>query len=382
MRVLAVATPALGHLFPAVPLLWALRARGDEVLVVTGGDALRVAEAGLPVVDALPGETLTTLFGAYQETDPAFFVALRRSPMTTLRDLAPVLAYLAGRLLEPARRAAERWRPDAILATHGQAAGAVVAAEHGIPLVEHGFGFVRSDGAQEAVRQLLAERLGPAGSEPPPERYFLDIAVPSMTSAIEGMSLRAVPYNGGAVLPLSGASVGGRPPRPRVLVTAGTQLLHTHGAGALAWLPEVAAGHEAEFLLAAGGADLRDLGRLPPHVRVLDWTPLATVLPTCSAVVHHGGSGTTLAALAAGVPQLVSPALADNHINARAVADRGAGLETAVPDATTLTALLREPAFAKAAREVADELRSLPAPADVAARLHTAFGLPTTQGDA
>ncbi|WP_425558912.1 hypothetical protein [Kutzneria kofuensis] len=38
-----------------VPLTWALRAAGHDVLVATSSDALVVADAGLPVVDALPG---------------------------------------------------------------------------------------------------------------------------------------------------------------------------------------------------------------------------------------------------------------------------------------------------------------------------------------
>lgn len=377
MRVMAVATPALGHLFPAVPLLWALRALGDEVLVVTAGDAIRVSEAGLPVVDVLPGETLATLFDDFQAADATFFAGLSRRPMESMADLTPVFAHVAARLLEPARAIAWRWRPDVVLTTHGQGAGPAVAAELGIPLVEHGFGFARSDGVQEAVRAVLAERFGPSGV--PPAAFFVDIAVPSMTTLAEGMTMRGVPYNGGALVPDALLTAAGR---PRVLVTAGTQLLRSHGVGALAWLPAVATASDTDFLVAAGDADLSALGVLPPNVRTLDWTPLSALLPTCSAVVHHGGSGTTMSALAAGVPQLVMPALADNHINARAVEERGVGIGTADAAGTALASLLSEPAFSKAASDVAAEIRSLPSPATVAARLHGLLGHPTTYGEA
>ena len=35
--------------------------------------------------------------------------------------------------------------------------------------------------------------------------------------------------------------------------------------------------------------------------------PHAALLPHCCAIMHHGGAGTTSAALAAGCPQLVCP---------------------------------------------------------------------------
>ncbi|RPF24899.1 nucleotide disphospho-sugar-binding domain-containing protein [Streptomyces sp. TLI_185] len=377
MRVMVVATPALGHLFPAVPLLWALRALGDEILVVTAGDATRVSEAGLPVIDALPGETLTTLFDDFQAIDAAFFAGLSRRPMESMADLTPVLAHVAARLLEPTRAVAGRWRPDAVLTTHGQGAGRAVAAELDIPLIEHGLGFARSNGIQEAVRTVLAEQFGSSGV--PPTSLFVDIAVPSMTTVPEGMTMRSVPYNGGALVPDAALTTTGR---PRVLVTAGTQLLRSHGVDALAWLPEVATASDTDFLLAAGDADLSALGALPPNVRTLEWTPLSILLPTCSAVVHHGGSGTTMSALAAGVPQLVMPALADNHINARAVEERGVGISTHEAAGTALASVLSEPAFSKAARDVAAEIHSLPPPATVAARLHDVWGHPTTYGEA
>ncbi|MFG2180329.1 nucleotide disphospho-sugar-binding domain-containing protein [Streptomyces abikoensis] len=372
MRVLAVATPALGHLYPSVPLLWALRALGHEVLVATAGDATRVAEAGLPVIDVLPGETMTSLFDDYQALDPGFFTGLRERPMTSMADLAPLFGHIAGRLVEPVRAVARQWRPDLVVTTHGQGAGPRIASELGVPVLEHGFGFARSHGVQDAVRKVLDERFGAVGA--PPVAVFADVAVPSMTPETEGTAIRAVPYNGGAVVP---GPLLAPPERPRVLVTMGTQVLRSHGLAPLEWLPAAAARLDAEFLLAADGADLSALGPLPPGVRVLPWTPLSALLPSCSAVVHHGGSGTTMAALWAGVPQLVVPALADNHINARAVEARGVGIHTTAPTSDALAFLLHEEEPRRAAREVAAEIRALPSPAALATRLSEPAGSAT-----
>lgn len=84
----------------------------------------------------------------------------------------------------------------------------------------------------------------------------------------------------------------------------------------------------------------------------------STFLPTCSLIVHHGGSGTTAAPLHYGIPQLVMPTFADNHMSAQRVVERGVGLSldpTAVAgtDAavrSSVERLLGEPAFAAAAR--------------------------------
>jgi sterol 3beta-glucosyltransferase len=52
-------------------------------------------------------------------------------------------------------------------------------------------------------------------------------------------------------------------------------------------------------------------GDLPDTVFSLDQAPHDWLFPRMAAIVHHGGSGTTGAALAAGKPQVVCPFVAD-----------------------------------------------------------------------
>ena len=66
--------------------------------------------------------------------------------------------------------------------------------------------------------------------------------------------------------------------------------------------------------------------RLPPRVRHCAFAPFRQLLPLCGAVVHHGGVGTTAAALEAGCPQLVLPLAWDQPDNAARVVGLGAGL--------------------------------------------------------
>jgi UDP:flavonoid glycosyltransferase YjiC (YdhE family) len=65
--------------------------------------------------------------------------------------------------------------------------------------------------------------------------------------------------------------------------------------------------------------------RLPAGVRHCAYAPFRKLLPHCGAVVHHGGIGTTAAALSAGTPQLILPLAWDQPDNARRVRRLGVG---------------------------------------------------------
>jgi UDP:flavonoid glycosyltransferase YjiC (YdhE family) len=66
--------------------------------------------------------------------------------------------------------------------------------------------------------------------------------------------------------------------------------------------------------------------RLPAGVRHLAFAPFRQLLPLCGAIVHHGGIGTTAAAVEAGCPQLVLPLAWDQPDNAARVSGLGIGL--------------------------------------------------------
>src|SRR3954464_9288253 len=78
--------------------------------------------------------------------------------------------------------------------------------------------------------------------------------------------------------------------------------------------------------IAAYHSALDGWGPLPANVRMARWLPMVDVLPSCAAVIHHGGSGTMFGARVAGVPQVVLPLGADQPTNADAVVRRGVGL--------------------------------------------------------
>jgi rhamnosyltransferase subunit B len=55
------------------------------------------------------------------------------------------------------------------------------------------------------------------------------------------------------------------------------------------------------------------------------------LLPQVAALVHHGGIGTTAAALAAGIPQLIAPFAFDQFDNAARTVRLGVGQSSARP---------------------------------------------------
>ena len=122
------------------------------------------------------------------------------------------------------------------------------------------------------------------------------------------------------------------------------------------------------------GAD-RDPGELSPvahNVRVERFIPQAELLPVCSAVVHHGGAGTTFGSLAHGLPQVVVPQGADNFIHAAMLERAGVG-RVLLPGQVTpeevrqaVNAVLEDTTYRAAAGDIGAEVARMPSPEQVA----------------
>jgi len=82
-------------------------------------------------------------------------------------------------------------------------------------------------------------------------------------------------------------------------------------------------GQRGLLLTGWGGMAAEDV---PDDVFVVNDVPFDWLFPRMSAVIHHGGAGTTASALRAGVPQLVLPFIADQPFWGRQVAEQGLGV--------------------------------------------------------
>jgi len=108
--------------------------------------------------------------------------------------------------------------------------------------------------------------------------------------------------------------------------------------------------------------------------------PQAHVLARAAAVVSHGGSGTTLGALAEGLPLVLVPQAADQFDNAARAEAAGAAIVLR-PDElgvdalrTAIRRVLEEPSFAGGVRPIAAEIEEMGTPEEAAAAVEELVG--------
>lgn len=106
-------------------------------------------------------------------------------------------------------------------------------------------------------------------------------------------------------------------------------------------------------------------------MHVEPYVPQSLLLPHCSAVICHGGAGTTLSSLALGLPLLVLPQGADQYVIGDLVLASGAGLLLVPADVNPssirakILALLHEPTWWEGACRLQREIAAMPCPEEV-----------------
>jgi UDP:flavonoid glycosyltransferase YjiC (YdhE family) len=387
MRVLFTTTSGWGHVHPLVPLATAFLGRGDEVLFAAAPEVCpRLAQDGF---EARPagfgqGESWAEFRRRFPEFDllppsdrpdflfPNMFGAVRAAPM--LNDLLPI---------------AKSWKPSLIVHEQAELAAPIAAAALGVPNVTHAFGGV-VPGDRVAAAARRAETLwADQGLEPRPyggcyDHLYLDVYPKSLSvdkashiTNIQPIRPVAFASAGNESLPEWVRSDG---PMPLVYVTFGTVFnqdvsLFRTVIDALSSLPTRA------VVTVGPAGDPQLLGEHSADIHVARYIPQTELLPYCTVVVSHAGSGTFLAALAHGLPQLCLPQAADQFRNAESCSRSGAGLALG-PGEVTVEAvrdavgrLLGQGTFRGAAERLRQELREMPAPDEVARLITARFGL-------
>ncbi|MFG2318202.1 nucleotide disphospho-sugar-binding domain-containing protein [Streptomyces tendae] len=403
MRVLFATWTGSSHLFPMVPLAWAARAAGHEVRIAAPPSCTEsVGGAGLtavPVGRDVSGEEMarrTEGLGAWLGETAPWPRDWARSPETQGPEVAAVYTALAEKqlvvadaLVDDLLAFARAWRPDVIVHDTVCYAAAVVGAVLGLPTFSHMFGspmITRNElegmtGDPLPGYTALFERFGARPPEGP--TGWIDPCPPQLQwpAAVERTSVRFVPYNGsGGVEP-----TWLREPhsRPRVCLTWGVtaaQVRPERMPPAFERTLKVLSALDAEVVLAVGAAHRELLGDLPPGVRVAESVPLSLLLPGCDALIHHGGTGTGLTALAAGVPQLMFPLAPVLAAFAERVDAAGAGVMLDPADSSdvegieaALRTLLSEAGRTRTTA-VRTAMEALPSPAGLVPLLERAAG--------
>lgn len=119
---------------------------------------------------------------------------------------------------------------------------------------------------------------------------------------------------------------------------------------------------QRRILVQTGWAGLQHANP-PSTMRFIGSIPHQALLPHISTIIHHGGAGTTAAALHAGIPQVIIPHIADQWFMASEVERLGAGVELRRKNwprnlPRVLARMEADPAIAKRARDLSSRLSS------------------------
>ena len=377
MRVLFATTRGAGHFNPLVPFIQAALRGGHEILVA-GPQLLAesVERLGFPFwpCEVPPEHLLGPTWGRVQTAS------------TPEEADAIVVGEIFGGLnveaaLPGMRSACEEWQPRAVMRDPSEYASAIAAEALGIPHGRVAIGLAAIERQMTEIASPSIEAVSPgitaaildspylttwpasleepAGTNPEDLRRFRDPAADTPPGALGDWW----PGDDRPLVYLSFGSVTGGLPMAPALYRAALE-----AAGQVPVRVLVTVGNELE---------LEALGDTPANVHLTRWVPQADALAEASLVVCHGGSGTTLGALAAGRPLVVVPLFADQPANARRVAEVGAGLVAeplregpakALPSSIDAGALrdailagLRDESLARSARAISAEMRALPA---------------------
>jgi hypothetical protein len=168
---------------------------------------------------------------------------------------------------------------------------------------------------------------------------------------------------------------------PLALITLGTTF--TGDLGFFSWAAQAAAraGYLPIVVIGWNPITPQDkaqlIAALPKGARLLNFVPFEHVLPRIKLIYHHGGVGTTHAAVVYGIPQIVVPHAADQRVQARRVAQAKVGLNLTAHDVRqgmlwqATQALGKEERVREIARALADQMRLLGGPPRAAEALLT-----------
>lgn len=337
----------------------ALRDRGHDVTWVSEAQIRGLVErAGVPFA---PIAVSGWLWPPPPLPGPGQFV---NENMVTLRYRRALDTWLSEERVAPGvealRDLADRSGPPQVIVTDPFLSSSALAAEViGVPLVVGGWAsgppldedqmlYVQRQLGHEAAERIerLSARFGIAGVN------FSQGPAPSIQSPRLHLSyFNAYWHQGESVLPQTqfvggiAALPQGDPPgwladipadQPLGMVTLGSTFtgdleFFALGAQALAeagLIPLVVIGTTP--LTPEQKTWLKD--RLPGGTRLLAWVDYDHVLPRLKVMLHHGGMGTTHAAIVHAIPQIIAPHAADQRGQARRARQAKVGLEMSALD--------------------------------------------------
>jgi UDP:flavonoid glycosyltransferase YjiC (YdhE family) len=379
IRMLFTSRPLAGHFEPLVPLAVQARAAGHAVAFATGEPyASRARQAGFDAFRAGRDESFRAEWASrYPGFDQLIGDAQRRFFLTEIfanLELVPRAADLESIV--------DRWRPQLIVHEVAELAAPLVGTASGIPYVDVGYGSLISSQLLQATGVAAAPHWRARGLEPHPLaglfRYlYVDTCPPALQSP-EIESIAAVQRLRPAAAEISDTDppdwLEQLDPATIVYLTMGT--VWNRNLDVFRLVIDAVRDDDIALIVTVGGHnDPANLGPQPDNVVVHRYIPQGVLLPRCHAVVTHGGAGTTLGALAFGVPLLFLPQGADQYANAERVVAAGAGRQLLRDELSvdsvrdSLRAVLDDASYRRAAKRIQAEIHDMPDARDALRRI-------------
>ncbi|MFL4952974.1 activator-dependent family glycosyltransferase [Streptomyces sp. MMS24-I31] len=414
MRVLFTPSAATSHINTQVPLAWALRSAGHQVYVASQPNATStITHTGLTAIPIGPPLDLAdkraqepgrpaeeTRGDSWLDILDIGDVRPEKSTYAYAHAVLTVWTSVIYQNMQPEQVVddlvdfAKWWRPDLVVWDTMTFAGPVAAIASGAAHARLLFGLDLIGWIRRHYLNTLHHRPAPLHDDPLEEwlgwtlqrhgchfteqavtgQWTIDPVPTSLRLPVDHhyLPVRYIPYNGPATLP---HWLRTPPPRPRVCLTLGVSHREVLGGDRanLTDLINAVADLDIDVIATLNHTQKKGLGTLPDNVHTTDFVPLDALLPTCAAIIHHGGSGTFQTALTHGIPQIIVP---DMRWDTRAKAERlhhtGAGIHLTDPDhltpqdiRTALTDVLHNPAYTHHATRLQTELHTTPTPADL-----------------
>lgn len=407
MRVLFACVSEKSHILTMAPLAWALTNAGHEVRLASAPAVTdTITSAGITAVPVGTDHTLHEALAQEESVEhplsdwsepwadkQTWEMLLLKYQVGVGYAFQPYNDTIVDDLVEFARY----WQPDLVIwdpiTFAGPVAARAVGAAHArltwcvdvystMRQVFHELAAQQpEDQRSDPMADWLGAQLERHGSEFHEDvvngQFTIDL-IPDgiqLPLPVDRVPVRFTPYHGRSVVP---KWLMAPPERRRVLLTLGVSFGTVLGSS---FVPleaafEALADLDVEVVATLGDADLAAVGSVPDNVRVVDFVPMHALMPSLSAVVHHGGYGTWSAAALYGVPQYVLPIrMSDMWIRGERLAEFGAGLVTHPTEVTVdglrsgVQALLDQPSYAARAADLRRTMLETPTVNDLVAPL-------------
>ncbi len=368
MRILFTTQPGAGHFNPLVPFARALVTAGHEVAVACAPSfRVDVEAAGFPSFPAGIDWRIDRLSDFFPD-----------APMAG-PDRLPWIIHLwtniaARTMTRDLLALADDWQPDLFVREPNEFGASLAGEIRGIPHATAGAFWARPIAPFVVWHDPLRLELGLASDPTMSQlhRYLLLAPMPPQWIAPDEQAPDTIhfirpdsPANG-AEAEFASPAEQNASQRPLIHATLGT----TEANRTPGLYEAIIAGLRDEpidLLVAVGRTrDPAEFGPQPENVRIEEYVAHAELLPRCAVVLTHGGFGTIMGCLSAGVPMVVLPVQGDQPRNGRRCVDLGVG-RVVGPDERTpeairaaISAILADPQYKANAMRMQQEIQALP----------------------